>query len=220
MTEPDAANIARLGFVLSAETRAGILCALLGGTAHTQTELARHLGCAASSISEHVAVLLDHGLVTVEAQGRRRYLRLANAEWAELLERLGATGTPVTLPRVRHELAFARSCYGHLAGELAVRLFESSLDDGRLEHRDDALRVTSAGNEWLRTLGLTAAGGVRPCLDWSHRRNHLAGGLGRALLGRTVEAGWLRRHPSALRVLQLTEVGRRELPAALRMELP
>jgi len=33
----------------------------------------------------------------------------------------------------------------------------------------------------------------RPCLDWSERRSHLAGSLGRALFVRFEEMRWLKR---------------------------
>ncbi|MCC6245452.1 MAG: hypothetical protein IT353_21640 [Gemmatimonadaceae bacterium] len=34
---------------------------------------------------------------------------------------------------------------------------------------------------------------VRPCLDWSERRDHLAGALGAALLERFLAERWVRR---------------------------
>lgn len=41
----------------------------------------------------------------------------------------------------------------------------------------------------------------RACLDWSERRPHLAGSLGRALLARMEAMGWARRDPQSRAVL-------------------
>ena len=50
----------------------------------------------------------------------------------------------------------------------------------------------------------------RACLDWSERRNHLAGGLGAALLTRFTESGWLRREPAG-RIVHISPKGEAEL---------
>ncbi len=76
-----------------------ILCALMDGRAHTGSELARHIGVVASTISEHLSRLFDADIVTVETQGRHRYWRLADPGIAELLETLGANATSPTDPK-------------------------------------------------------------------------------------------------------------------------
>jgi hypothetical protein len=54
---------------------------------------------------------------------------------------------------------------------------------------------------------------VRVCLDWSERRDHLAGGVGSALLAHVLGRGWARREPvgRALEVSRRGEVFLREL---------
>jgi DNA-binding transcriptional ArsR family regulator len=222
----DAARIARLGAVLASESRASILSALMAGTGHTHTELARFLGRSVSSVSEHVGVLLDAGLVRVEPQGRHRYVRLADAEVAELLEHISGReiDTTVPLPRVPAELAFARSCYGHLAGRLGVTMLDGMIVDGWAEYDDGSLHLTDVGAAALVDLGVTPRPGrtpaVRACVDWSQRRPHLAGAFGDALLDTLLHRRWLRRHPTRPRVLELTPLGRAELPAAFHIEVP
>jgi hypothetical protein len=49
---------------------------------------------------------------------------------------------------------------------------------------------------------------VRPCLDWSARRHHLAGSVGAALLERCMRLGWLRRRKDS-RVLAFSAAGER-----------
>lgn len=69
---------------------------------HRVVDLTGHLGLAQSTVSRHLACLLDCGIVTVRAQGRASVYALAHPEATlELLaaaERLlGVTGDAVTL---------------------------------------------------------------------------------------------------------------------------
>ena len=69
---------------------------------HRVVDLTGHLGLAQSTVSRHLACLLDCGIVTVRAQGRASVYSLAHPEATlELLaaaERLlGLTGDAVTL---------------------------------------------------------------------------------------------------------------------------
>lgn len=69
---------------------------------HRVVDLTGHLGLAQSTVSRHLACLLDCGIVTVRAQGRASVYALAHPEATlELLsaaERLlGLTGEAVTL---------------------------------------------------------------------------------------------------------------------------
>lgn len=52
-----------------------------------------------------------------------------------------------------------------------------------------------------------------PCLDWSERRDHLAGQLADEILGHFIGRGWMRR--DSRRAVELTIEGRRELIPAL-----
>ncbi len=53
-----------------------------------------------------------------------------------------------------------------------------------------------------------------PCVDWSERRDHLAGPLAVALLAHGIARGWLRRHADS-RAVSLTPPGRKALAALL-----
>lgn len=201
-----------IGSLLADRTRVEILTTLMDGRALTSGELARTVGVATSTASDHLGRLLDGGLVTVRAQGRHRYFRLADAQVAALLESLGAVPAPESAPHPRAPaaLAYARSCYDHLAGQLGVRVLETLHSRGAVaDDGPDRLRVTAAGDRVFASLGVdirVPRGGsrplVRPCLDWTERRDHLAGALGAALLTAFLDAGWLARteRPRALRV--------------------
>lgn len=137
----------------------------------------------------------------------------------------------------RQRLRQARCCYGHLAGELGVALLQGLLAAGWLQAPADphdgpgsageagalaasaeTWSLTAAGQAGLQALGLPATlwtqpGRARlayPCLDWSERRDHLAGRLARALLDHALAQDWLRRVPGE-RALSLTPAGRRHL---------
>ena len=73
--------------------------------------------------------------------------------------------------------------------------------------------LTLEGEQRLEALGLDLrslrAGSrvfLRPCLDWTERRPHLAGALGAAIAARLFELGWVER-ADATRALRLTGEG-------------
>jgi DNA-binding MarR family transcriptional regulator len=196
-----------------------MLVALMDGRAHTGSELARHVGVAASTASEHLSKLLDASLVAVQPQGRHRYWRLAGPEVAELLETLGANAPAKLLagPRAPAILAYARTCYDHLAGQLAVELYDRLLATRHLACDDHHLTITRSGFELLATIGADVEAitrsrrpKARPCLDWTQRRHHLAGAAGKVLLDALLANGWARRGRRP-RSIEITESGRSAL---------
>ncbi len=84
----DGPNIAAIAAMVGDPARANMLTALLNGAALTASELALEAGVSKQTASSHLGKLVDGGLVAVEAQGRHRYYRLANADVAGLLETL------------------------------------------------------------------------------------------------------------------------------------
>ncbi len=209
--------MSQFGALLADPTRAEVLCALMDGRAHTGSELARHVGVAPSTMSEHLSKLLDASVVVVEPQGRHRYFSLANPEVAQLLEMLGANTTDVAVRRAPAELAYARTCYDHLAGELAVAIYDRLLAEGHLIESDEHLTVSPSGFELFQDVGVDVdairnaqRSRARSCLDWTERRHHLAGAAGTELLSLFLLRKWLRpgRRP---RSIQISEAGRHEL---------
>jgi DNA-binding transcriptional ArsR family regulator len=227
LDDVDGERLAAVGAVLSSESRAEILCALMSGTAHTCSELASHVGVAPSTASEHLGQLLDAGLVTSRPQGRYRYFALAGPEIADLLERLLEALPPVApapTPAVPARLAYARSCYDHLAGELGVGVHDRMVEQGHLAVTDDGVALTEAGRAWLDGLGVAATASTRrptarSCLDWTQRRSHLGGASGAGLLDLMLEHRWLVRHRSHPRVLVPTGAGREAFATHLALEI-
>jgi DNA-binding transcriptional ArsR family regulator len=201
----DGPDIARIGALLGDPARIHMLTALMGGVALTAGELAREAGVSAQTGSWHLAQLADGGLVRPRKQGRCVYYALAGEEVAELMEQLAGlaanAGHRRTRPGPRDPaMRRARVCYDHLAGELGVALLDGLLSCGAIEDRGGALSLSESGFGFVRAFGVAEdalKGGRRPmckaCLDWSERRSHLGGALGKALLGRIYAEGWARR---------------------------
>jgi DNA-binding transcriptional ArsR family regulator len=213
-------NIARVARLLGDPTRAEMLSALIGERALTPTELADIAGVTKQTMSAHLSLLLSAGLIAVERQGRHRYCRLAGEDVAALLEGLMGvafrTGSIRLLPGPRDPaLRTARVCYDHLAGERGVMLYEALMRIRAFEAAGDGLRLSASGAAWFARLGIDTAAAAkqrrsfcRPCLDWSERRQHLAGALGAALLTRLFDLGWAKRRTGS-RVLAFTPGGER-----------
>lgn len=213
---PALATLARL---LADDTRARFCMALMDGRAWTASELARHAGVARSTASEHLSQLIAGGLLREHRQGRHRYVQLIDAETASLLETLASaapppTGSASTLSGAvrRRTVAFARTCYDHLAGALGVAIADAMVRRSLLTD-DGALTLTSQGADWLNGLGIGLAESrrrppTRACLDWTERRVHLGGAAGAGLCDHAIRAGWVHRVPNS-RAVRITDAGRR-----------
>src|SRR3954447_7570198 len=136
------ADIARISALIGEPSRARVLMALADGRALPSGVLADEAGVSASTISEHLRMLLDAHLVDVERQGRTRRYRLAGPPGAEALEATARIAPPEPVRSLRqgthaHALRRARTCYNHLAGRLGTALMAALLRDGVLtgEHR-------------------------------------------------------------------------------------
>lgn len=216
-------RLSSIGAALADPTRATIVAALAGGTAHTAGELARHASVAASTASEHLSRLIDAGLVAVEPAGRHRYYRLASPDVAALIESIDALDLdetdPIRRPRPGSDMTFARSCYDHLAGELGVRLHRALHETGVLTSIDGVSHLSDRGEDRLAGLGIDLTSYrrsrrplCRDCLDWTQRRHHLGGGVGAAIFGHVLADGWVTRRRER-RILRVTERGRQRFEA-------
>ncbi|MBN3855528.1 helix-turn-helix transcriptional regulator [Paraburkholderia sp. Ac-20340] len=220
-------GLARVAALLADPGRAAMLWALMDGSARPAGELTLIAGLSPSAASAHLARLAEGGLLAPEVRGRHRYYRIATPEIAQTIEALmnvahaTAPTRPVTRPArtVPVEMRHARTCYDHMAGEVAVRVFDRLVAGGLLVREGDDLEATESGIARLASWGVDL-GALRArrrrfactCLDWSERRPHLGGALGAALLERFTSNGWVER-TSRPRVLRITPLGQREFDA-------
>jgi DNA-binding transcriptional ArsR family regulator len=217
--EPD---IPRIASLLADPARARILWTLIDGTTRPAGELAYAAFISAQSASAHLAKLVEGGLLRSEAQGRHRYFRIANAEVAGLIESLAsvsASTRPRTLrspPLVRSmpsQFLHARTCYDHLAGEMAVKVLETMLKARWLTAKGQDFVVTRLGAKQMAALDIDLAAAraerrafARACVDLTQRRPHLSGALGAALLDVYLAQGWVQRTRRS-RVVTITPKG-------------
>jgi DNA-binding transcriptional ArsR family regulator len=220
-------NIAATAFLIADRGRAAMLMVLTDGRARSAGELADAAGITAQTASSHLGKLLSGALVSVEVQGRHRYYRLAGPRVAHMLEALAAIGEPGppgkrTISLRTKQLRFARCCYDHLAGRIAVAMTDGMLDRGFLTPvTGQHYAVSESGADWFGRLGikvgaLTARrwGLARQCMDWSEGQPHLAGPLGVEFMRRLCADGWLRRLKSS-RAVEVTPKGWLALRAQL-----
>lgn len=192
-----------------------MLGALMDGRAWTGRELADFAHVSPSTASSHLQRLVNGELVSVVAQGRHRYYRIASTRVASALESLMALAPPPSLRhaterRIAADLCAARLCYDHLAGTLGVAMTDALVRRGALILSDAGASLTKEGATFFTALGARIEQGrrpvCRPCLDWSERRPHLAGIAGAALATLALEREWVRRKNGS-RALAVTPQG-------------
>ena len=220
-------DIARIANLIGDPARANMLDALMGGQALTASELADVAGIGAPTASVHLARLENGGLVLQTKQGRHRYFNIADEHVSSLLETMLGLAERLGHNRVRTgpkepALRQARVCYNHLAGEQGVRLYDSMTKRKFLFFDDDNLGLSPKGEKFAIGFGVDLDGLKnlrRPlckcCLDWSVRRNHLAGSLGSAILDQMVKLKWAKRD-SESRAIHFSKRGAHEFERLLK----
>ena len=203
-------------------TRASILWNLLDGRAFTATELAIAIETSAQNISMHLGKLLDANLISVEKQGRHKYYRFSNKEVAYAVE---AMANLIPKPEISAKkktknyppIKYCRTCYDHLAGKIGVALAESLLQQKIIIEKNNTFEITSEGEKWFSDFGVNIGDAkkqkrifLKPCLDWSERRYHIAGSVGTLLLNKMLEQDWIRRTANS-RVIIITAKGEKEM---------
>jgi DNA-binding transcriptional ArsR family regulator len=216
----NATSITHLAGLIGEAGRIQMLQTLLDGRSHSASELAVVAGASPQTASSHLAKLLSGGLITFERRGRQRLFRLRNADVATVIEALCALA-PNSAPPPIPEIRFARTCYDHLAGVLAIAVSNELLKRDVLRQRGDQFVVTTAGKRFLRKLNIDVENlrslrrsFARKCLDWTERRPHIGGSVGAAILSRFMETKWLVRMRGT-RAVRLTEEGERRLESIL-----
>lgn len=218
MTNAHEPRLARVAAMVADPARSRMLAYLLSGEYASASELAKAASVTPATASGHLARLLDERFLVCEARGRHRYYRLANADVAHALEALA-----VVAERAEHDAAWAhperarlreaRCCYGHLAGRLGVQIYRALQAVDGLRSTDRGFELTDAGLQWLSQWGLTPAAPssarryAYPCLDWSERRDHLAGQLAEQMFQHLLAQDWVRKGPG--RAVSLTPMGER-----------
>jgi len=214
----DAHTISSIGSLIGDPTRAIVLSSLLNGDAWSAGELARAAGVTPQTISSHLALLVDAGLLGRAVQGRHRYYRLAKPEIANMLESLTSMATsglrkPKREIRVAPAMRHARTCYDHLAGGVAVAIVEAMIARDLIDYGDRDFTISDKGRAFFDELDIDCdalarqkRGFALQCLDWTERRYHLAGSLGAELLNTFNRKRWISR-VKGTRAMRVTRSG-------------
>ncbi|HEY3929366.1 MAG TPA: winged helix-turn-helix domain-containing protein [Candidatus Koribacter sp.] len=200
--------------LLSDPGRAAMVMALMNDVSLPAGQLALIGNVAPQTASSHLAKLVRGRLLVGENRGRHRYYRLAGREVAYAVEALLAIAPRISHGRLQppsdHRLVQVRTCYSHLAGKVAVQLADTLVERRILRRKTRReFAITPSGQDWFAELGIELSksqlhqrGFARTCLDWTERRDHIAGKLGSLLLTRFRELKWFAplRDTRALRV--------------------
>ncbi|HYY94807.1 MAG TPA: winged helix-turn-helix domain-containing protein [Pyrinomonadaceae bacterium] len=228
LAEPDISEIAAL---MGEPSRAAMLVALLGKDALPATELAHKARVSPQTASSHLAKLVAGNLLAVERHGRHRYYRLASDQVGRFIETLASLAPPPrvsSLMEMNEEvkaIRYARTCYDHLAGKVAVEIARAMVGGGWLKRAGRDFEVTAAGERRLGGMGIRTEDirqGRRAfalqCLDWSERQHHIAGALGAALLDRMLMLKWVARTKDT-RCVRVTLEGRKALHRLFKLRV-
>ncbi len=223
------ADLESFAKIIGDATRIRMLRLLMEGRALTAKELAYGARVEPATATQHLRRLREGGLLSVRAQGRHKYFKLASPLVAELMELLMVLAPDRKSrsigPRVEEPLRRGRMCYDHLAGELGIGLTDALMRQGVLRKEADSFALTRRGGACFAELGIDveAARAARrkfaaTCLDWTERRDHLGGALGAALAERLVDLGWIARKRNS-RAVTVTEAGRRRLAEEFKLDV-
>jgi len=227
--DPDA-DLAAVASLIADRHRAQMLLALLGGTPQSGSALAEAAGISRSLASAHLKKLVAGGLVHAQASGRQQLYSIASAPVADALEILillaPATKVRSLTDATRaRSLRWARMCYDHLAGAVGVSVTEALVARGLLLQEDAAYRMGAGGAAEFGSFGIDVdrlehrtRPLLRPCLDWSERRYHLAGSMGAALTSALVGRRWIATR-EASRIVTVTKAGEAGLQDWLGIDL-
>ncbi|WP_222941769.1 hypothetical protein [Xenorhabdus indica] len=144
------------------------------------------------------------------------YFKIHSEDVAVLLENMMCFANSEDIGTIKistpKSLRFFRTCYDHMAGEVAVKIHNSLLSN--LWITDD-YKLTPQGKVFLFSLGVccdmetvSRRKFACACLDWSERYFHLSGFLGASLLKTFLQKKWAVRQLDS-RELKLTEQGKR-----------
>lgn len=212
-------DIARIAALIGDPARANMLTALMGGKALTAAELAAEGSVTPQTASAHLNKMTEVAILRQRKQGRHRYYAISDENVADVIAGLMGLAEKAGLSRTRTgprdtALRTARSCYNHLAGEMGVILFDTLERRRYLIRTGKEIKLTDAGRRFFIEFGIDlpalerkTSPLCRECLDWSERRSHLSGNLGRAILDRFLELNWATRDTKS-RAIIFSERGR------------
>lgn len=223
-------QISKLAEILADKSRATILLAMMDGQFHTVNELAKAAGIKQHTASYHLGKLMELQWVTMEKHGRFHYYQIANNELARFLESWLPI-SPLAASRSLNQslesqkLYLGRICYDHLAGKIGVQVTDFLLMNHYIEKINDTWTLSKDGEIFFEANGIDVEQlkkekrcYCRMCLDWSERKHHVAGSVGKALMNMFFQNHWI-EHTGDSRAIRLTSMGKEHLSANWMIDL-
>ncbi|HLR65550.1 MAG TPA: winged helix-turn-helix domain-containing protein [Virgibacillus sp.] len=214
------ANISFDGTRIEHPARIAMLMALTDGRSLPVSDLADIAGVTHQTARAHVTTLVEGFVLTVENPGRHRYYKLSSPQVKEAVHAIAKSSPSIQVHPLRESndkkaLYAARTCYGHLAGKLGLKLTESLIKLGYVEDLEDKYRLTEKGKQWIYDFKAIPPQKVNEHsipyhIDWTERKHHIAGPFALAITKRLLDLGWI-QEGSIRRSIQVTEIGRFEI---------
>ena len=221
-------HMAKMAAAMASPARLKMLEFLADGVARSATDLAILAEVQANTATTHLQVLLKVDLIKVKKQGRYRFFQIRDEVVGDMLEVLGEQATYLThqQPAPQTDIAFARSCYDHLAGWLGVNITRCLIKNGYLQEQSNGhYSLTVEGEIFFNDLGVDLSSVknsrrqfARACCDWTENKNHLGGALGAALMCRLKDKQWIRKNPD-YREIFITAKGKQGLADSLGLNV-
>ncbi len=99
------------------------------------------------------------------------------------------------------EMAFARTCYDHLAGWLGVRITDYLKQQNHIVEINNSFETTEQGRNFLGSLDVDIENArsakrifARSCRDWTENESHIGEALGAEIYNSFKTQGWVEKN--------------------------
>lgn len=199
--------------------RVAILWKLRTQRAYTTKEFAQEEKVAPSEITAHLQALIQAGLIVEIGRRKRRYFRVSNENTTKALHHFfleqGKIESELAENQHPKGMKYCRTCYHHLAGKIGVLLTKYLLQKKYIQLAEDThFQLSPIGEIFFNNFGIDTKRirqkpglFAKACLDFSERKYHLGGNLGKALFEELTKRAWVEHLPNS-REIQFTREGK------------
>lgn len=221
MIDPD---ISKIAAIFHDKSRSRMLVTLLGG-ARTTTYLAKSANITIQTASYHLNKMASLNFIEKVRLGKYSYYKISNEDVVKLIELLMKMSDDPKITSLKESvrsdaLKFARICFDHMAGKLAVTILDKFISLKFLKLYGESVVLTPLGYETLNKLNISlpldCSGSL--CNDWSEKSIHVSGELGRLLLKNFFDLKYVYEN-SESRELKLTANGKSFLSKNFNIEI-
>ncbi|WP_156286027.1 ArsR/SmtB family transcription factor [Oceanivirga salmonicida] len=212
-------NIEIISKILSDKSRLQILDLLLNGKSYRISELNELLKIKQHTISYHMKLLIDSNIINYRKYGKYKYFYINNTHIAFIMELLSNYSPKDKIKNfndfnLHKDLYYARTCYDHIAGKIGVELTDYFIKNNYISFLDNNFYITKKGENFFKLKFNINMLNLKKykrkicfnCLDWSERKFHIAGSLGKSILEFFLNNNYLVQS-NISRALSITDTG-------------